>query len=50
MVAETSKALLDQGEDEHGAGDCDKLFVRVTLEKISWAEISLQCLNIVSKQ
>lgn len=31
-------------------GDCNKLFVRVTLEKISSAEISLQCLNIVSKQ
>lgn len=35
MVAGARKALLDQGEDEHG-GDCNKLFVRVTLEKISW--------------
>lgn len=48
-MAGASKPLLDQGEDEHG-GDCNKLFVRVTLEKISSAEISLQCLNIVSKQ
>lgn len=48
-MAGASKPLLDQGEDEH-QGDCNKFFVRVTLEKISWAEISLQCLNIVSKQ
>ena len=31
-------------------GDCNKLPIRVTLEKISQGEISLRCLNIVSKQ
>lgn len=31
-------------------GGCNKLLVRVTLEEISQGEISLQCLNIVSKQ
>lgn len=48
-MAGASKPLLARGEDRHRLG-CNKLLIRVTLEKISQGEISSQCLNIVSKQ